>query len=190
MPKKEFTEYNRDQKDFVKKPLFKGYDKNIFPPKSNMKESENQDASVFNVVPKLSMRKEKIKTGAWETKPKGWTGKSLKSLWNSLGGSVSSCMKKMEGKVKDAGAYCASLERKVESSTEKSFKFGDKILTSSKKVAKVVKIADDLILWIGADGESIGSDFIEAVELLKENTDAEHGEIPVEEGLTKEIPLR
>ncbi len=56
---------------------------------------------------------------AWETLPKGWTSKSVEKLWNSLSGGpgtkhpVSACIKKMEGKIDDPGAYCAGLSDKV-----------------------------------------------------------------------------
>jgi hypothetical protein len=53
----------------------------------------------------------------WKKMPKGWNSKSRKKLWDSLGGSVSSCVGKMEGKVDDAGAYCGSLADRVKGKT-------------------------------------------------------------------------
>ena len=50
---------------------------------------------------------------AWETKPKGWTKKSMRSQWDSLGGTVTKCMEKMKGHVTSPGAYCNSLRRAV-----------------------------------------------------------------------------
>jgi len=56
---------------------------------------------------------EDLLSEAWETLPKGWTEKSLESQWSSLGGSVTSCMKKMESHVDNPGAYCNSLRLKL-----------------------------------------------------------------------------
>lgn len=53
----------------------------------------------------------------WENLPKGWTESSARKFWNSLTGEVkhkiTKCMKQMEGKVSDPGAFCASLKRKL-----------------------------------------------------------------------------
>jgi len=56
----------------------------------------------------------KTKTAeGWSKLPKGWTQESLKKFWSDLTGDrkhkVSACIKKMEGKVDDPGAFCASL---------------------------------------------------------------------------------
>jgi hypothetical protein len=60
---------------------------------------------------------ERVMTAAWESLPKGWTEDSLKDFWNSLTGDnkhkVTKCIKEMEGKVDDPGAFCASLADKV-----------------------------------------------------------------------------
>ena len=49
----------------------------------------------------------------WKTLPKGWTQDSVKKFWGSLTGDakhkVTKCIKQMEGKVDDTGAFCASL---------------------------------------------------------------------------------
>lgn len=62
----------------------------------------------------------------WESKPKGWTDESRKKFWNSLTGGVkhkvTKCMKQMEGKVDDPGAFCASLADRVEG---KGWRSGD-----------------------------------------------------------------
>lgn len=54
----------------------------------------------------------------WSKLPKGWTQKSLKSFWDTLTGDVkhkvTKCMKQMDGKVSDTGAYCGSLADKME----------------------------------------------------------------------------
>lgn len=55
---------------------------------------------------------------AWENLPKGWTEKSVQKLWESLTGDrkhkVTACIKKMDGKIGDPGAFCASLADKME----------------------------------------------------------------------------
>lgn len=49
----------------------------------------------------------------WEHLPKGWTQDSVKKFWDSLTGEVkhkvTKCMKEMEGKVDNTGAFCAAL---------------------------------------------------------------------------------
>lgn len=55
----------------------------------------------------------------WERLPKGWTAESLKSFWKSLTGraskhKVSACIRKLDGKVDDPGAFCASLADRIE----------------------------------------------------------------------------
>jgi len=55
----------------------------------------------------------------WEGKlPKGWTDESVKKFWNTMTGDVkhkvTKCMKEMDGKGLDTGAFCASLADKVE----------------------------------------------------------------------------
>jgi len=54
----------------------------------------------------------------WETMPEGWTGESRKKFWESLTGrapkhKVSACMRRMEGKVDDPGAFCAALADRI-----------------------------------------------------------------------------
>lgn len=54
----------------------------------------------------------------WQKLPKGWTEESRKKFWNTLTGDVkhkvTKCMKQMEGKVDDPGAFCAALADRVE----------------------------------------------------------------------------
>jgi len=63
---------------------------------------------------KLTGEKESAK---WENLPKGWTEDSLKKFWNSLTGDrkhrITACMKKMEGKVTDTGAFCGGLASRL-----------------------------------------------------------------------------
>lgn len=49
--------------------------------------------------------------GKWSTLPKGWTKKSAKSFWNSIGGSVTDCKRKLKDakEIDNTGAFCASL---------------------------------------------------------------------------------
>lgn len=54
----------------------------------------------------------------WKKMPKGWTDESRRKFWNSLTGKVkhkvTKCIKEMDGKVDDPGAFCASLADRVE----------------------------------------------------------------------------
>lgn len=61
------------------------------------------------------------KAKPWSKLPKGWTEESVKAMWRSLTGDekhkVTACMKKMEGKIDDPGAFCASLRDHIEGDT-------------------------------------------------------------------------
>jgi len=61
-----------------------------------------------------------VEAGKWNKLPKGWTDESVKKFWGKLTGDnkhkVTACIKKMEGKIDDPGAFCASLADKVEGS--------------------------------------------------------------------------
>ena len=48
----------------------------------------------------------------WKDMPKGWTAKSRKEYYESIGG-FDECLEKMEDKVDDPGAFCASLKDRV-----------------------------------------------------------------------------
>ena len=54
----------------------------------------------------------------WRSLPKGWTQESVEKFWDSLTGEakhkVTKCIKKMEGKFDDPGAFCASLADRVD----------------------------------------------------------------------------
>ena len=54
----------------------------------------------------------------WEDLPKGWDKGSAEKYWKSLTGDathkVSKCIKMLEGKVEDPGAFCASLRDRLE----------------------------------------------------------------------------
>lgn len=74
-------------------------------------------ASTFFGEDALRLAAEKTSKG-WDSKPQGWTEKSLKKFWESLTGDVKKkvtrCIKEMEGKVDDPGAFCASARDRVE----------------------------------------------------------------------------
>jgi hypothetical protein len=74
---------------------------------------------------------------AWDTLPRGWSLDSLKIYWRTLTGDrkhkITQCMKKLEGRVDDPGAFCASLARKLKTATaEDTMAF--KITATEKKV--------------------------------------------------------
>jgi hypothetical protein len=58
----------------------------------------------------------------WKKLPKGWTQDSVKKFWAKLTGDakhkVSACIRKMEGKLDNPGAFCASLCDQIEGSTD------------------------------------------------------------------------
>ena len=58
----------------------------------------------------------------WGKLPKGWTKESVKKFWKTLTGEVkhkvTKCIKEMEGKIDDPGAFCASCADMVEGSTD------------------------------------------------------------------------
>lgn len=54
----------------------------------------------------------------WRKLPKGWTDESRKKFWDTLTArapkhKVTQCIKKMDGKVSDPGAFCAALADRV-----------------------------------------------------------------------------
>jgi hypothetical protein len=60
-------------------------------------------------------------SAAWSDLPDGWTKKSVEKFWDGLTGDrkhkIKACMKKMEGKVDDPGAFCGSLAKKLKVAT-------------------------------------------------------------------------
>ncbi len=71
-----------------------------------------------SVIEKAASDARGMQADKWKTKPKGWTDESRKKFWESLTGrapkhKVTACINKMEGKVGDAGAFCASLADRV-----------------------------------------------------------------------------
>jgi hypothetical protein len=53
----------------------------------------------------------------WYDMPKGWTTESRQKFWDSLTGDrvhrITKCIKEMEGKVDDPGAFCGALASRV-----------------------------------------------------------------------------
>lgn len=66
----------------------------------------------------LSDLERMVQAEGWAKLPKGWTQDSVDKFWDTLTGDrkhkVTACIKKMEGKVDDPGALCASLADMVD----------------------------------------------------------------------------
>jgi len=107
-------------------------------PYSNLRQAKKAGESLLN---KLASSRTAAK---WETKPKGWTDESRKKFWNSLTGDVkhkvTKCMKQMEGKVDDPGAFCASLADRVEGKGWRSER-----ASSIEQALGILKVAADLV---------------------------------------------
>lgn len=73
------------------------------------------DALTYRVVARQLVRRAMSRTAdKWKSLPKGWTEESVNKFWESLTSKapkhpVSRCIRQMEGKVDDPGAFCASL---------------------------------------------------------------------------------
>jgi hypothetical protein len=69
--------------------------------------------------PRLAKARPKNPGGnEWRDLPKGWTDESRKTFWESLTSrapkhKVTQCIKRMDGKVSDPGAFCAALADRV-----------------------------------------------------------------------------
>ena len=81
--------------------------------------------------------------GKWKTLPKGWTQKSVDSFWETLTGGVkhkvTKCIKEMEGKFDDPGAFCASLADKVEGPKWRSRRGSLAQLVASRYLRRAVR---------------------------------------------------
>lgn len=250
MAEKNYTEYERDLRDFEKKPLAKDRETLIFPPESDIKGSDDHDPSVLPVAPKLSMRKEAVMDIPvkilYDVDGECYLRGSIVHDYHILAGtdgrlhsygpntsvveinasvifdanpdlkerllSEWKMQRASEPEVNAQKEY-AWWENLVESgksinitiSTDaldlikeasKKISVNDKILTSTKKTAKIVAISDDIVFWVSIDGEKdFGSDFVDEVELFEEHEPfEEHGLRRREqgepiEGITKDIPL-
>lgn len=92
----------------------------VSPPKGGEKKASGEGQSADDYWNGLEPKKPAIdepalppKQAAWENLPPGWTQESVQSFWDSLTGDVkhkvTKCMKQMEGKVDNTGAFCGSL---------------------------------------------------------------------------------
>lgn len=92
---------------------------------------------------RVILNKGRFAAGKWKKMPKGWTDESRRKFWDSLVGDVkhkvTKCIKQMDGKVGDPGAFCAALADRVEGKgwrSEKkaaqSFKPGDYIFQQQR----------------------------------------------------------
>ncbi len=50
----------------------------------------------------------------WKNLPEGWTDNSRRKFWESIGGSLSKCMAKVEGHVSDPVAFATALKNHIE----------------------------------------------------------------------------
>jgi TRAP-type C4-dicarboxylate transport system substrate-binding protein len=79
---------------------------------------QNEMASISESVVASAIREAaKKQADRWEDMPKGWTDESREKFWNSLTGDVqhriTKCIKEMQGKVSDPGAFCGALASRV-----------------------------------------------------------------------------
>ena len=111
-----------------------------------MKEKDGKQ--VPNCVPSKAASNRVVTrhVAAWENLPEGWTEDSLDSFWESLTGDVkhpvTKCIKQMEGKVSNPGAFCGSLADKADpgwrsrgaADAGSTFRPGDAAVWNGKKV--------------------------------------------------------
>jgi hypothetical protein len=118
-------------------------------------EDDQVDVKVGNKMSYLGFDDVKLVESAWETLPKGWTEESLNSFWNSLTGDrkhkITACMKKMEGKIDNPGAFCASLARRLGEASVLGFYLSKKKKTTVKEalltIYSEVGTWDDIDMW-------------------------------------------
>jgi len=111
-----------------------------------MKEKDGKQ--VPNCVPSKAASNRVVTrhVAAWDNLPEGWTEDSLDSFWESLTGDVkhpvTKCIKRMDGKVSDPGAFCGSLADKADPGWRSrgaadaggTFRPGDAAVWNGKKV--------------------------------------------------------
>lgn len=77
----------------------------------------------------------------WGKLPKGWTGDSVHKFWDSLTGDVkhkvTKCIKKMEDKMDNPGAFCAGTADKVDPGwrTRKKAMYGTRVLVKDLPIS-------------------------------------------------------
>lgn len=90
--------------------------------------TKNKSAALHKALARVALQHPKYRkmvasmlrqADKWKSMPKGWTDESRDKFWGSLTGQatkhkVTACMKKMDGKVDDPGAFCASLADRVD----------------------------------------------------------------------------
>jgi hypothetical protein len=75
--------------------------------------------------------------------PEGWTSESIAKYWESLGGSVESCVAKAPDTVKDKQRFCTRLQAKVGAAGDKAA--GEKPSEEGKPAPPVAKSADEFL---------------------------------------------
>lgn len=87
----------------------------------------------------------------WTNLPEGWDQGSLESFWESIGGSVTSCIEALEGRVNDPGAFCASIKDAIEGTTdwrgaqahESSFTKGESEIMTLEEIRKALGLDEN-----------------------------------------------
>jgi hypothetical protein len=90
----------------------KGKKKGKKAPKKSPKKDDKKDDKKGKAKGKGDKKDDDKSKGKWNTLPKGWTKKSAKSFWNSIGGSVTDCKRKLKDDkdIDNAGEVCANLK--------------------------------------------------------------------------------
>lgn len=83
----------------------------------------------------------------WKKLPPGWTEESRKKFWDTLTGKapkhkVTKCIKEMEGKVDDAGAFCASLADRVVGPDWRERDAGDHTMSGKRAREELVEVTN------------------------------------------------
>jgi hypothetical protein len=119
-------------------------------------EDDQVDVKIGGTTRYLGFDDVQLAEAAWETLPKGWTEESLNSFWNSLTGDrkhkITACMKKMEGKIDNPGAFCASLARRLGEASVLGYYLSKKKKTTVKEALLTIyreakAWSDDIDMW-------------------------------------------
>jgi uncharacterized protein YukE len=117
----------------------------------------------------------------WSKLPKGWTEESLESFWESLTSrapkhKVTQCIKRMEDKMDDPGAFCASLADKVipgwREEAAKDKKTASEKLTSSVK--RLVRTLEEAIQELQHEAKMVELRPLEKPQAIGNIVDALH----------------
>lgn len=99
----------------------------------------------------------RICASKWENLPKGWTEESRTKFWNSMTKRapkhpVSACIRRMEGKMDNPGAFCASLaDREIPGWRQKK-QANDRLIwvpRSARDIAPIKPPGTDLEIYVG-----------------------------------------